>query len=76
VVRAAKRSVCLVEHHGGHNKFYYVISQLDNKYAQEVEDVIINPHPHDRINAELIRCLSLSQEKHVRQLLMHEEMGD
>jgi hypothetical protein len=26
-------------------KFYYVISQLDNKYAVEVEDVITNPHP-------------------------------
>jgi len=24
-------------------KFYYVISQLDNKYAAEVEDVITNP---------------------------------
>jgi hypothetical protein len=57
-------------------KFYYVISQLDNKYATELEDVIINPHQHDRINAELIRCLSLSQEQHVRQLLMREEMGD
>jgi hypothetical protein len=25
-------------------KFYYVISQLDNKYAAEVEDVITTPH--------------------------------
>ena len=26
-------------------KFYYVISQLENKYAAEVEDVITTPHP-------------------------------
>jgi hypothetical protein len=60
-------------------KFYYAISQLDNKYAAEVEDVITNPLPtchYDRIKAELIRRLSLSQEQRVRQLLMHEEMGD
>jgi len=60
-------------------KFYYVISHLDNKYAAEVEDVITNPPPTDRyerINAELIRCLSLSEEQRVRQVLMHEEMGD
>ena len=46
-------------------KFYYVISQLDNKYAAEVEDVITNPPPtgrYDRIKAEMIRRLSLSEE--------------
>jgi hypothetical protein len=31
-------------------KFYYVISQLDNKYAAEVEDVITNPAPTGRYN--------------------------
>jgi hypothetical protein len=29
-------------------KFYCVISQLDNKYAAEVEDVITNPPPTGR----------------------------
>jgi hypothetical protein len=60
-------------------KYYYVISHLDNKYAAEVEDVITNPPPtgrYDRIKDELIRRLSLSEEQRVRQLLMHEEMGD
>jgi hypothetical protein len=60
-------------------KFYYVISQLNNKYAAEVEDVITNPPPTGRyegIKAELIRRLSLSEEQRVRQLLMHEEMDD
>ena len=59
-------------------KFYYVISQLDNKYSAEVEDVITNPPPtgrYDRIKAELIRRPSLYEEQRVRQLLMHEEMG-
>ena len=58
-------------------KFYYIISQLENKYAAEVEDVITNPPPtgrYDRIKAELIRRLSLSEEQRVCQLLMH--MGD
>jgi hypothetical protein len=60
-------------------KFYYVISQLDNKYAAEVKDVKTNPPPtgrYDRIKPELIRSLSLSEEQRVCQLLMHEEMGD
>jgi len=61
------------------SKFYYVISHPDNKYVAEVEDVITNPPPtgrYERIKAELIRRLSLSEEQHVHQLLMHEEMGD
>jgi hypothetical protein len=60
-------------------KFYYVISQIDNKYAADVEDVINNPPRtgrYGRIKAELIRRLSLSEEQRVRQLLMHKEMGD
>ena len=45
--------------------YYYVISQFENKYAAEVGDIITNPtHTgrYDRIKAELIRCLSLSEE--------------
>jgi hypothetical protein len=60
-------------------KFYYVISHLDNKYATKVEDVITNTPTRDRyerIKAELIRRLSLSEEQRVRQVLMHEKMGD
>jgi hypothetical protein len=44
-----------------------------------VENVITNPPPtgrYDRIKAELIKRLSLSEEQRVLQLLMHEEMGD
>jgi hypothetical protein len=60
-------------------KFYYVISQLDNKYASEVDDVITNLPPtghYDTIKAKLIRCLFLSEEQSIRQSLMHEEIGD
>jgi hypothetical protein len=60
-------------------KCYYVISQFVNKYVAEVKDVITNPPPtgrYDQIKAELIRRLSLSEEQHIHQLLMHEEMGD
>ena len=60
-------------------KFYYVISHLENKYAAELEDVITNPPPtgrYEKIKAELIRRPSLSEEQRIRQLLMHEEMGD
>jgi hypothetical protein len=60
-------------------KFYYVILQLDNKCAVEVEDIITKPPPtgrYERIKAELIRRLSLSKEQRIHQLLVHEEMGD
>jgi len=43
-----------------------------------VEDVITNPPPtshYERIKAELIRRLSLSEQQRLRQFLMH-EMGD
>jgi hypothetical protein len=60
-------------------KFYHVISQLD-KYVAEMEDVITSPPPltchYDRIKAEVIRRLLLSEEQRVRQYLMHDEVGD
>ena len=45
----------------------------------EVECVVTNPQHtsrYERIKAELIRRLSLFKEHRVRQLLMHEKMGD
>lgn len=60
-------------------KFYYVISQLDHQYAAEVEDIIVSPptnNKYDKLKAELIKRLSVSKEKKVKQLLMHEELGD
>ncbi|XP_046383941.1 uncharacterized protein LOC124154320 [Ischnura elegans] len=60
-------------------KFYYVMSQLDHKYAAEVSDIITSPPAQDkyvRLKEELIRRLTASQEQRIRQLLEHEEMGD
>jgi hypothetical protein len=60
-------------------KFKYVVSQLNQQLAAEVEDIIIAPpdhEPYNRLKAELVRRLSTSREQRVRQLLSHEEMGD
>ncbi|KFD64488.1 hypothetical protein M514_10814, partial [Trichuris suis] len=53
-------------------KFAYVVSQLESRYAAEVEDIIVNPPPTDaytRLRNELIRRVSVSEEQRVRQLL-------
>jgi len=53
-------------------KFNYVVSQLNQQEAVEVEDIITAPpeyEPYDRLKAELVRWLSTSHEQHVRQLL-------
>jgi hypothetical protein len=60
-------------------KYSHVISQLDHRYAAEVEDIITSPPERDQyttLKAELVRRLSVSRDQRVRQLLMHEEMGD
>jgi hypothetical protein len=60
-------------------KFYYVISQLDHKYAKEVENVITVPperHTYITLRTKLVRQLSPSGEQRVRQLLTLEEMGE
>jgi hypothetical protein len=60
-------------------KFNHIISQLDHRHAAEVEDVITSPperEPYKRLKSELVRRLSTSREQRVRQLLIHEEMGD
>lgn len=60
-------------------KFCYLVSQLDHQYAAEVKDIITNPPATDKylkLKQELIKRLSASQEKRVKQLLMHEELGD
>jgi hypothetical protein len=59
--------------------FYYVISQLDHRYATEVEEIITSPperDPYTTLRTELVRRLSLSREQRIPQLLTLEEMGD
>ncbi|XP_041969296.1 uncharacterized protein LOC121726128 [Aricia agestis] len=60
--------------------FNYIISQLDQKLAGEVDDIITAP-PTDgtkylKLKEELIRRLSMSEEQRVRQLVGEEELGD
>jgi hypothetical protein len=60
-------------------KFNYVVTQLNQQQAAEVEDLTASPpehEPYDRRKAQLVRRLSTSREQRVRQLLSHEEMGE
>lgn len=60
-------------------KFYHVIGMLDHQYAVEVADVIESPPENDKyekLKSELIKRLSASKERKVKQLLDHEELGD
>lgn len=60
-------------------KYYYVVSTLEHRYAAEVKDIIVAPPKtgkYERLKTELIKRLSASREKEVKQLLMHEELGD
>lgn len=64
---------------GDATKFYYVVGQLDSEFSKEIKDIIINP-PVDnkfiKLKTELIKRLTTSKEKKIKQLLMHEELGD
>ncbi|XP_052744261.1 uncharacterized protein LOC128199315 [Bicyclus anynana] len=60
-------------------KYNYVIANLDIKYITEIKDIIKNPpaaDKYEKVKAELIARLSVSQEQRVRQLLTHEDIGD
>ncbi|XP_072948060.1 uncharacterized protein [Epargyreus clarus] len=60
-------------------KYHHAMGQLDPIYASEVEDIITAPSAPDkyeRLKAELIKRLSASREKKVKQLLTDEELGD
>jgi Txe/YoeB family toxin of Txe-Axe toxin-antitoxin module len=58
--------------------FHYVISQLDQRYAAEVEDIITSPQqdPYSKLRTELLKHLFLSMEQRVHRILTLEEMGD
>jgi hypothetical protein len=60
-------------------KFQYVISQLDQRYAAEVEDIITSPpqqDPYSKLRTELLKRLSNSREQLAHRILTLEEMGD
>lgn len=60
-------------------KFYYIIGMSDHQYACEVKDIISSPPAEDKyekLKSELIKRLTTSKERKVKQLLDHEELGD
>ena len=60
-------------------KFYHVLAQLEPPHSAQVRDLIVNPPTtgkFEKLKAELIKRLSASQELKMKQLLMHEELGD
>lgn len=60
-------------------KFWYVVSQLEARYACAVEDIITNPPNTDKyatLKNELVKRLSTSLQFKLKQLLEHEEIGD
>lgn len=60
-------------------RFYYATSHLEPQFASEVEDIICFPpanNKYEKLKSELTKRLSASREKKVKQLLMHEELGD
>lgn len=60
-------------------KFYHIMSQLEPKYAEEVLDIYADPpetNKYGTLKSELLKRLSTSQAKRIRQLLEQEEIGD
>lgn len=60
-------------------KFYYVLAHLDGQYSATVEDIIENPPStgkYEKLKSELIKRVSISRQKKVKQLLQSEELGD
>lgn len=60
-------------------KFHHVVSHLDYNIAAEVKDIIVSPPATDKyqkLKSTLINRLSQSRDQRLKQLLMHEELGD
>jgi hypothetical protein len=60
-------------------KFYHIISQLDHRYAAEVEDIITSPphqNPYTALKTELLNRLSPAREQRAHQIIKHVEIGD
>ncbi|XP_026476247.1 uncharacterized protein LOC113381732 [Ctenocephalides felis] len=60
-------------------RFSYVIANLEEKQAREVEDVIKQPpteNPYSYLKKVLISRLCASEETRIKQILFEEELGD
>lgn len=60
-------------------KFHYAVSALSPTEAAEVRDIIMSPPtdtPYDKLKHELIKRMTASEQRRLRQLLTEEELGD
>lgn len=60
-------------------KYGHVLSKLDARLADEVEDIIANPPAKDKyehLKSELIKRFSTTKKQRTRQLLGEEQLGD
>ncbi|CAH2216933.1 jg1259, partial [Pararge aegeria aegeria] len=60
-------------------KYGYVLSMLDERMAEDVEDIIESPpadNKYDHLKRELIARFSVSKEQRVRELLNNVQLGD
>ncbi|XP_057339453.1 uncharacterized protein LOC130676958 [Microplitis mediator] len=60
-------------------KFDLVIPLLETRIAAEVQDTIVNPPantPYSNLKADLIKCVTKSEEARITQLLDRERLGD
>ncbi|XP_014367029.2 uncharacterized protein LOC106717641 [Papilio machaon] len=60
-------------------KFHFLITNLDRRYISDIEDLITSPPTtgkYEKLKSEIIKRLSISKEKKLKQLLQAEEMGD
>jgi hypothetical protein len=60
-------------------KFHYIISHLDQRHAEEIEDLIASPpqhNPYTTFRTTLLKRLSFTLEQRHHQLMKLENMGD
>ena len=56
-----------------------VDSSLQHECSQEIQDIPLHPptdQPYGYLKAEVIKCTSASEPKHLHQLFTSEELGD
>lgn len=61
------------------SKYSTVLQHLDHQTMREVRDVILKPPvdgKYEKLKQELTKRLSVSHQHRLRQLMIHEEMGD
>jgi hypothetical protein len=60
-------------------KFHYIVSHLDQRYAEEIDDLIASPpqhNPYTTLRTTLLKRLSFTLEQRHHQLMNLADMGD